>query len=173
MNPHATHPSSPVDLAGSLLRNRSLIGNMTKRDVVGRYKGSILGLGWSFFNPILMLTVYTFVFSVVFKARWGLSNESKTDFAMVLFVGLIIHGLFSEVINRAPVIILSNVNFVKKVVFPLEILPVISLGAALFHSLVSLCVLLGAFTLLNGFLHWSALLMPLVILPFLFITLGC
>jgi lipopolysaccharide transport system permease protein len=147
---------------------------MTKRDVIGRYKGSVMGLTWSFFNPIIMLTVYTFVFSQVFKTRWGSAggNESKTQFAMVLFVGMIVHGLFSEVLNRAPGLILGNVNFVKKVVFPLEILPVISLGAALFHSLISLIVLLAAFVLFNGYVHWTAMLAPLVLLPLLVSTIG-
>ncbi|MEQ1530053.1 MAG: ABC transporter permease, partial [Methylococcales bacterium] len=118
---------------------------MTVREVIGRYRGSVMGLMWSFLNPVFMLIVYTFVFSGVFKARWGVdADESKTQFAVVLFVGMIVHGLFAEVINRAPLLILSNVNYVKKVVFPLEILPIISMGAALFHSLVSLLVLLSA-----------------------------
>lgn len=173
MNPHAPQPTSLLSLGKSLWLHRQLIKQMAWREVVGRYKGSLLGLLWSFITPVLMLVVYTFVFSVVFKAKWGVGGgESKTEFAVVLFVGLIVHGLFAEVINRAPGIILSNVNYVKKVVFPLEILPVVSIGAALFHSMVSLGVLLGAFLLLNGFLHWTALLMPLVILPLVILTLG-
>ncbi|UVM10370.1 ABC transporter permease [Pseudomonas protegens] len=146
---------------------------MTKREVLGRYKGSVMGLAWSFINPMFMLAVYTFVFSVVFKARWGGGGgESKTQFALVLFTGMIVHGLFAEVLNRAPSLILYNVNYVKKVVFPLEILPVISMAAALFHSLVSLGVLLVAFTLFNGFLHWTAIFLPLVLLPLVILTLG-
>lgn len=173
MNPHASQPTSLFSLGKSLLQHRELILQMTKREVAGRYKGSVMGLLWSFINPVLMLAVYTFVFSVVFKAKWGVSGEgSNTEFAVVLFVGLIVHALFAEVINRAPGLILSNVNYVKKVVFPLEILPVISMGAALFHGLVSLGVLLGAFALLNGFLHWTALLIPLVLLPLIIVTLG-
>jgi lipopolysaccharide transport system permease protein len=132
-----------VALGKSLWRNRQLIVQMTKREVVSRYKGSVMGMAWSCFNPVFMLTVYTFVFCVVFKARWGVGGEeSKTQFAVVLFVGMIVHGLFAEVLNRAPGLILSNVNYVKKVVFPLEILPVIAMGATLFHSLISLGVLL-------------------------------
>ena len=173
INPHATQPTSLVALARSLWRNRQLIVQMTKREVVGRYKGSVMGLAWSFFNPVFMLTVYTFVFSVVFKARWGVGGEeSKTQFALVLFVGMIVHGLFAEVLNRAPGLILSNVNYVKKVVFPLEILPAVSIGAALFHSLISLGVLLIAFVLFNGYLHWTAILAPLVVLPLVILTLG-
>jgi len=173
VNPHAGQPTSPLALLRSLWRNRGLITQMTRREVLGRYKGSVMGLAWSFFNPILMLTVYTFVFSVVFKSRWGVAgNESKTQFAVVLFVGMIVHGLFAEVINRAPGLIPSNVNFVKKVVFPLDILPVVTIGAALFHSLVSLGVLMAAFVLFNGYLNWTALFIPFVLLPLLILTLG-
>ncbi|TVR11873.1 MAG: ABC transporter permease [Planctomycetota bacterium] len=172
-NPHAAQPTSLVALAKSLWRNRQLIVQMTRREVAGRYKGSALGLAWSFFNPVFMLVVYTFVFSVVFKARWGIGDdESKAQFAVVLFVGLIVHGLLAEVFNRAPGLILGNVNYVKKVVFPLEILPVISMGAALFHSLVSLGVLLIAFFIFNGYLHWTAVVAPLVVLPLVILTLG-
>ena len=173
INPHAAQPTSLVALAKSGWRNRQLIVQMTKREVVGRYKGSALGLVWSFLNPVFMLAVYTFVFSVVFKARWGVGGEeSKTQFAVVLFVGMIVHGFFAEVLNRAPGLILGNVNYVKKVVFPLEILPVISMGAALFHSLISLGVLLIAFVLFNGYLHWTAVFTPLVVLPLVILTLG-
>jgi lipopolysaccharide transport system permease protein len=173
INPHAAQPISLVALGKSLWRHRQLILQMTKREVVGRYKGSAFGLAWSFLNPVFMLAMYTFVFSVVFKARWGVDGvESKTQFALVLFVGMIVHGLFAEALNRAPGLILSNVNYAKKVVFPLEILPVVSMGTALFHSLINLGVLLIAFVLSNGYLHWTALFAPLVLLPLVIFTLG-
>jgi lipopolysaccharide transport system permease protein len=174
INPHAAHPTTLVALGESLWCNRQLIMQMTKREVVGRYKGSALGLAWSFFNPVFMLVVYTFVFSEIFKSRWGGvgGDDSKTQFAVVLFVGMIVLSLFSEVLNRAPSLILGNVNYVKKVVFPIEILPVISMGAALFHSLISLGVLLAAFALFNGYLHWTAIFIPLVLLPLVILTLG-
>ena len=173
INPHASQPASLVALVKSLWRNRQLIVQMTKREVLGRYKGSTMGMAWSFLKPMFMLVVYTFMFSVVFKARWGVSGEeSKTQFAVVLFVGMIVHGLFAEVLNRAPSLILSNVNYVKKVVFPLEILPVVSMGAALFHGMVSLGALLLAFTVINGYLHWTVVLAPVVLFPLVFVTLG-
>lgn len=173
INPHAAPPTSLPALGKSLWRNRALVMQMTRREVVGRYKGSVMGMAWSFFNPVFMLTVYTFVFSFVFKARWGIGgDESRTQFAVVLFVGMIVHGLFAEVLNRSPGLVLSNVNYVKKVVFPLEILPVISMGAALFHGLVSLSVLLVAFFLFNGFVHWTVLFAPLIMLPLVMLTLG-
>lgn len=174
MNPHSAQPTSLFSLGKSLLQHRDLILKMTKREVVGRYRGSFIGLGWSLFNPVIMLAVYTFVFSVVFRARWGIGDdEGNTEFALILFVGLIAHTLLAEVLNRAPGLILGNVNYVKKVVFPLEILPVINMGAALFHGMISLIVLLGAFAMINGFVYWSSLLIPLIILPFIFIILGC
>lgn len=174
INPHAAHPTSLVALVKGLWRNRQLIVQMTKREVVGRYKGSAMGIAWSFFNPVFMLVVYTFVFSEIFKSRWGGTDgdDSKTQFAVVLFVGMIVLSLFSEVLNRAPVLILSNVNYVKKVVFPIEVLPVIAMGAALFHSLISLCVLLVAFVLFNGFIQWTTIFTPLVLLPLVILTLG-
>ncbi len=174
INPHVRPPTSLFALTFSLWRNRKLIAKMTKREVVGRYKGSIMGLAWSFFNPVLMLTVYSFVFSEIFKARWGDvgGDESKTQFAVLLFVGLIVLNLFSEMINRAPGLILSNVNYVKKVVFPLEVLPVIAMGTTLFHSLVSLVVLLIAMLFFNGFLPWTVLFIPFVLLPIIILSLG-
>ena len=174
VNPHAAQPTSLMSLAKSLWRNRQLIVQMTKREVVGRYQGSAFGLAWSFLNPVFMLVVYTFVFSEIFKSRWGGvgGDDSKTQFAIVLFVGMIVLSLFSEVLNRAPGLILSNANYVKKVVFPIEILPVIAMGAAFFHSLISLGVLLAAFVLFNGYLYWTAVFFPLVLLPLIILTMG-
>ena len=147
MNPHATASASPVGAVRSLWANRQLIARMGQREIIGRYKGSAMGLAWSFITPLFMLAIYTFVFSVVFQARWGTSEESKTQFAVVLFAGLIVHTLFSDVINRAPQLVLGNVNYVKKVVFPLEILPVVQLLSATFHALVSVVVLIAAVVL--------------------------
>ena len=161
-------------LAKSAWRNRHLIVQMTKREVIVRYQGSAFGLAWSFLNPLVMLAIYTFVFSEIFKSRWGGvgGDDSKTQFAVVLFVGMIVLSLFSEVLNRAPGLILSNVNFVKKVVFPIEILPVIAMGAALFHTLISLGVLLLTFAIFNGYLHWTAIFIHLVLLPLVILTIG-
>ena len=175
INPHKAQPVSIRALVNSLWRNRQLIIQMTKREVVGRYKGSVMGLAWSFFNPVFMLIIYTIVFSEIFKSRWSGSSdgtESKTQFAVILFVGLIVLNLFSEVLNRAPNLILANVNFVKKVVFPIEILPVVAMGAALFHGLVSFSVLLTAFVIFNGFLHWTIVFIPFVLLPLVILILG-
>lgn len=146
---------------------------MVRRDVIGRYHGSLFGLGWSFLNPVLMLALYTFVFSMVFKARWGVEgDESKLVFAIVLYVGLICHSLLCEVLMRAPSLVQTNENYVKKVVFPLEILVVVAMGSAVFHSLISLLVLLLMFLFVYGFLYWTVLLTPIVLAPLVLVTLG-
>jgi lipopolysaccharide transport system permease protein len=173
MNPHARQPISPLSAMRSMLVNRGLIYSLAKREILGRYRGSALGLAWSFFNPVLMLTVYTFFFAVVFKSRWGTAgSDSKTEFAVILFVGMIIHGLFAEILNRAPRLIIDNVNYVKKVVFPIEVLPAVSICVALFHAAVSLIVLLLAFLVFNGFLQWTAIFVPLVVLPLIILSFG-
>lgn len=176
MNPHAQRSAAPWVLLGSLWRSRQLIFRMVKREVVGRYKGSVLGLGWSFVHPLLMLSVYTFVFSIAFKAHWGSAHqegdESRVTFAIVLFVGMIVHGLFAEILNRSTELVSSNVNYVKKVVFPLEVLPVVVTGAAAFHALVSLAMWLLAYVVLVGAPDWHAVFFPLVISPLILLALG-
>jgi lipopolysaccharide transport system permease protein len=164
-------PASLVKLVDSLWCNRDLILRLTQREILGRYNSSVLGLVWSLVNPMLMLVIYTFVFSEVFKSRWGDVHESKTQFAIVLFVGMIILGFFSEVINRAPYLILQNVSYVKKVVFPIEILPVVAIGTALFHSLASFLVLVS-FVLFWGSIHWTIVFIPLVFFPLIIMLLG-
>ncbi len=164
--------ASPREMAASVWRNRGLTAALIQREVVGRYRGSVLGIFWSLFNPIFMLLIYTFVFSVVFKARWHAGSDSKTEFALVLFAGLIVFNLFAECFSRAPGLVLANVNYVKKVVFPLEILPWVSLGSALFHTLISVLVWLSAYAILFGWPHPTVLLLPLVLLPLMLLVLG-
>lgn len=156
----------------SLWRNRSLVIALTKREVIGRYRGSFLGLFWSFFNPLFMLAVYTFVFSVVFKARWGTGAESKAEFALILFIGLIVFNLFADCAIRSPGLILSNVNYVKKVIFPLEILPFVTLASAFFHTAISLVVWVLAYTIFIGPPHATIVYFPFVVMPLAFFVLG-
>lgn len=174
MNPHTDKPTTLLSLTATAWNNRQLIYQMVKRDIIGRYRGSFMGIFWSVINPIFMLAVYTLVFSVVFKARWGAGavTSSKTDFAVILFVGLIMHTLFAETLSRAPTLVLANVNYVKKVIFPLEILSIVSLGGVLFHSMISMLVLITAFFVFNGYLHWTLIFTPLVMLPLVLLTLG-
>jgi lipopolysaccharide transport system permease protein len=163
-------PATPREMVASLWRHRELIQASAEREVLGRYRGSAFGLLWSFLNPLLMLAVYTFVFSEIFKSRWNANSDSKTEFALVLFAGLIVFNIFAECVNRAPTLILSNVNYVKKVVFPLEILPFVIVLSSIYHALMSLIVWLVAHLLLIGLPPPSALYLPLIMFPlFLFI----
>lgn len=166
------YSTNPLTVPASFLQHRTLILHMTKRDVVGRYRGSILGLLWSFLNPVLMLAVYTFVFGFVFKARWGEGAASKSELALLLFSGLLIHSIFSECLNRAPSLILGNSNYVKKVVFPLEILPWVGLGSALFHTAISVLVLLVFFACVHSYINWTVLFLPLLISPLVLLIMG-
>lgn len=163
---------SPREMIASFWRNRSLIGTLVKREVISRYRGSFMGILWSFFNPVFMLAVYTFVFSYIFKARWSTGGDSKVEFALVLFAGLIIFNIFSDCVNRSPSLILSNVNYVKKVVFPLEILPWVNMGVALFHAFASLIVWLIAYLACYGIPHVSLVGLPLVLIPLILFIMG-
>ena len=145
---------------------------MIKREIIGRYRGSFLGLLWSFIMPILMLAIYTFVFGFVFKARWGIEHSDQYEFALILFTGLIVYNLFSECISRAPGLILNHVNYVKKVVFPLEILPWVILGSALFHALTSLGILLICLLFMGHPFTFAILWLPVLMIPFFFLIMG-
>lgn len=160
-------------MAASFWRNRTLIASLTKREVLGRYRGSVLGILWSFFNPLLMLAVYTFVFSVVFQTRWGGSvGQSRGEFALILFAGLMVFNLFAECVTRAPGLVLGNVSYVKRVLFPLEILPWVSLGAALFHLAISFMVWLCFFAAVMGPPRVTVLLFPLILVPLGLLIMG-
>lgn len=173
LNPHSRHPASLPAMFASLQRNRQLILQMTKRDVISRYRGSLIGLGWSFFNPLLMLAIYTFVFSTIFKARWDVGDDSlRGGFAVILFVGVILHGLLAECINKAPGLVVGNVNYVKRVVFPLEVLSWVTIGSALFHAFISFVVLMLAQLVLGHGIPWTAIFFPIIVLPLVFVAMG-
>ena len=147
-----------------LWRQRELWWQLSRREVQGRYRGSMLGWGWSLITPLMTLAVYTFVFSQVFKARWGdLQQSGPLAFAINLFAGLIVFSLFAETANQAPGLLFSNANLVTKVIFPLEILPAVTVAAALFHALTSLVVLIG-FQLVNGVLGGGGIGVPPTVL---------
>lgn len=168
-----TFSTSPRDLFASLVRSRELLCTLVKRELVSRYKGSLLGIVWSFLIPLVMLVIYTVVFSGIFKSRWGGEGaENKVEFAIILFAGLAVFNFFAECITRAPGIIVSNSNLVKKVVFPLEILSWVTIFSALFNTLVSLIVLLAVQLGLGSSIPWTVVLFPLIIVPLVFIALG-
>jgi lipopolysaccharide transport system permease protein len=164
---------SPVRLVAETWGHRRLIFNLTRREVVGRYRGSLVGVFWSFLNPILMLTVFTFVFGEIFQARWGAGERTgPLDFAVALFTGLLLFNFFSECLGRAPTLIIGNANYVKKVVFPLEILTLVTLLAAFFHLVAGYIILLILMSLSSWQFSWHALLTPVVFLPFACLVLG-
>jgi lipopolysaccharide transport system permease protein len=167
------HAATPAAMLRSLTQHRQLLRDLVKRDFIGRYKGSMLGVVWSLFNPLFMLAIYTFVFSVAFKARWGgHSDESKVAFAIVLFSGIIVHSFFAECLNRSPSLITSHANYVTKVVFPLEMLPWMALFSAFLHFLVSFAALIGFCLLSGATLHAEAVLIPLALIPLILIIMG-
>ncbi len=155
-----------------LIEHRHLIMQLVRRDIEAKYRGSLFGLLWSLFHPVVMLSVYTFVFSFIFKARWNTGSESTTEFALALFIGMIAHGVLAENINKAPALIVGNVNFVKKVVFPLDILPWACLGTTIFHAFISLLVWVTFFVVVNQNLNWTSVFLPVVLLPLLLFSVG-
>ena len=173
MQTHAGHRGGLTAQFASAWRHRELIATLAKREVVGRYRGSLIGIAWSFVNPLLMLAVYTFVFTVVFKARWGVQLEDAPGgFALILFVGVLVHAILAECLGKAPVLVLGNANYVKRVIFPLEVLPWVTLIAALFHAAIGLFVLVVVRALLVHSVPWTCVLLPLVLAPYALLLLG-
>jgi lipopolysaccharide transport system permease protein len=153
--------------------HRDLIWQLARREVLSRYRGSLLGIGWSLVTPLLMLVVYTFVFVGVFKARWpGAEQAGGHVFAMYLFAGLSVFNLFSDVAGRSPRLVVEQPNLVTKVVFPLEVLAWVSVLAGLFHWVISWVILIVGAGLIMGTVHGTAFFAPLALLPFLPFLLG-
>ena len=155
----------------TLWRHRSLMLELVKREFTGRYRGSFGGLFWSFAQPLFLLAVYTVAFGVVLKARWGFSGDTK-DYAFMLFLGLIIFNVFAECLKKGPVLITGNPNFVKKVVFPLEILPWVMTIAAMAHALISIGVWLAGYLLIYGAPSFTLLYFPIILTAFFPVLLG-
>ncbi|MGB7565754.1 MAG: ABC transporter permease [Prochlorococcaceae cyanobacterium] len=157
----------------ALWKQRELWWRLSEREVLGRYRGSILGIGWSFLNPLAMLAVYTLVFSQVFKARWGThADMGPLGFAINLFAGLIVFNLAAECLNQAPGIVVSNPNYVKKIIFPLEVLGSVTVGSAFFHAFASLIVLVVFELIATHAIPITILWLPLVWIPLLLALLA-
>jgi lipopolysaccharide transport system permease protein len=164
---------NPAALVRNLWQHRGLIGQFTRREIEGRYRSSVLGFGWSFVTPLILLLIYTFVFGVVFSSRWpGARTGRLSEFGLMLFAGLTAFNVFSECVLRASGLIVGVPNYVKRVVFPLEVLAVSVLGSALFHAAISLTVLLGAQLLISGRVEPSLVWLPVAALPLIFLSLG-
>lgn len=165
--------TSPAFLAASVARNGNLIYELARREVAGKYKESWLGMLWALLVPLALLAVYTFVFGVVMKVRWGGSgSESRIEFALMLFVGMLVHTFFSECVSKAPELVLRNASYVKKVVFPLEIMAIAAVLSALFHLVAALLVFLVVAVMVHGTVPWTIVLFPVVFLPVVLFTLG-
>ena len=164
------HPPSAL----AVVRHLDFAFQLIRRDISARYRGSTLGLLWSLITPLFLLCLYTFVFGSVFQSKWdgARQNPSQIDYALILFAGLIVFQIFSEVITKSPTLILSNVNYVKKVVFPLELLSVVAVGSALFHGFVSLGILLCFMLAAYGSIPLSALWLPLIWAPYCTLIIG-
>ncbi|WP_295431757.1 ABC transporter permease [uncultured Thiodictyon sp.] len=162
----------PQHVFTSLTDNAGLIVQLARREIAARYRGSVLGVAWSFVTPMLMLAIYTFVFSVVFQTRWATPMNSRFEFALVLFAGLIVFALFSECVSRAPTLMAENPSYIKRIVFPLEALAWVSLASALFNAAVSFGILLVAYVLIAGLPPLTVLWLPVVLMPLVLMTLG-
>lgn len=164
---------NPVRIVIHLSHHRELIGQFTRREVIGRYKGSYLGLVWAFIQPLILLCVYTFVFSIIFEAKWGMSpQQGRLSFAMALFAGILTFNILGDVANAAPGLILGHANYVKKVIFPLEILPLVKLFGAVIHSFFGVIILLAGIVFSDLTLHWTIILLPVAWLPVMLFSLG-
>jgi len=174
LDPSAGTTGSIISLVYSLHRHRQLIYTLAKKDVLGRYKPALMGVAWTFITPLLTLIIYTFVFSDIFKVRWNGSdaNNSKLEFALIIFSGMIIFTFFSEVIIRSTTVISININYVKKVIFPLEILPIIVLCEAGFHAVVSIGILLTLIIFSDAGYIKNIYLIPILLIPFIFLCAG-
>jgi lipopolysaccharide transport system permease protein len=155
----------------TLWRARDLIAQLTERDTRSRYRGSAMGIFWSAIHPLLMLTVYTVFFSEIFPGKWTASG-SRGEFALVLFIGLLLHGFVAECLVRAPGLVVEQPNLVKKIVFPLDVLPVVAIGTALFHLLIGLAIWLVFHLAIAGLPPVTALWFPVVLAPLVLLTLG-
>lgn len=166
-------PGAGINFPLTLWRQRSLAWQFVVRNVELRHKGSHFGLVWSFANPLMMLALYVFVFGYVFSGKFNaIHGETKIDYGLGIFVGLSLFHLVGEVLGLAPTVIVSNPNFVKKVVFPLEILPVATVGAAFFHFLVSIGLAVAGIVVLGPGFQWGILWLPIICIPIVLWCLG-
>lgn len=164
---------STAPFATGLWKQRELLWQFTLRNVELRHKGSHLGLIWSFLNPLLMLGLYVMVFGYVFSGKFGIiENETRVDYALGIFIGLTWLHFISEILGLSPGLIVGNPNFVKKVVFPLEILPAAAVGSAFFHMLISLALALLAVLIAGVALTPALLWLPVIMLPIVLLGLG-
>lgn len=156
-----------LHLGRSIHAHHQLIWRLVVREVTARFQGSMLGVAWMVLTPLLTAAVYTFVFSAVFQTRWGGTQTGPFDFAILLLVGMSVHGVFAEAVGRAPTLIVSQPSYVTKVVFPIEILPLVAILSSLVNAAITIAIVIVGQLALNGVLNWTAIFFPVVLLPFL------
>lgn len=162
----------PWSFVTSAMGHRRLIAQLVQREIQVRYRGTFLGIIWTLLSPILMLFIYTFVFSVVYKARWGSGEGTQSEFALVVFSSLLLFSILSESIQRAPGLVLGNVSYVKRIVFPLEILAWVNVLTVLVNTTISFLILLLFYFITQGPPPMTALLFPVIALPVICMSLG-
>lgn len=160
-------PASLFEFFGSLIEHRDLVFRLSSREFTQRFRGSMLGVAWAVLVPLFTAAVYTFVFSTVFKARWLGTIDGPFDFAIIVLVGMLVHAIFAESVARAPTLVIGNANYVKKVIFPLEILPVVVVMTALVNASIGILIVLLGNLILNGKIYLTVVLLPFVIAPYL------
>lgn len=158
--------------ARSVRRYGDLISQLAQREFAQRYRGSVLGALWAFLTPLVMVVVYTFVFTVVFPTRWGAAETAETNFVVIYLIGAIIHGLFAEAVGRAPNLIVGQANYVKKVVFPLEVLPIVVVVGALITAAIGFGIAILLNLVLAHAVKWTVIFLPVILLPYLVLLLG-
>jgi lipopolysaccharide transport system permease protein len=163
---------SLLTYAQSARRYSDLISQLVRREFAQRYRGSMLGALWAFVTPLVMVMVYTFVFTVVFPTRWGTAETAETNFVVIYLVGAIIHGLFAEAVGRAPNLIVGQANYVKKVVFPLEILPIVVVVGALITATIGFGIAIILNLVLAHAVQWTGIFLPVILIPYLVLLLG-
>lgn len=165
---------NPVAMVANLWSRRDLIRQFTSREIQMRNRGSHLGVLWAVLTPLMLLAVYTLVFSTILRVRFDQrsGSESVWVYATTLFAGMMVFQMFAEPLARAPGLVVHKPNFVKKMVFPLEILPVTSLLSAIVYAAAGLALVVVAHLVLGGRVHWTIVLFPLVLAPVLLLGLG-
>ncbi len=167
-----THSLSISSYAATIARYRDLIAQLVRREFQSRFRGATLGVLWAIITPLVTVLMFAFVFGTVFKSRWGAEAPSTASFVIIVLVGMAVHGILAEALGRAPTAILGQPAYVKKVVFPLEILPIVVTVNAVLNAAITLIVVLAASAVMHGGLGATVLLLPIVLLPYILFVAG-
>jgi len=161
----------------SMRKNRELLVQLVKRNLAGRYKGTTLGIAWNFLQPLILLLVYTYAFGLLFHSQWiqtsaGNLADMKFSYAVVVFCGMTVFNMFSDVVAMAPNLFVSNPNYIKKIIFPLEILPIAQVITSIISNLIWFFILFIGAVLFSNSLSWTMLLLPVVLFPYVLMLTG-